>query len=439
MRKVIEILNILYIFHINTCTFQKNTVTLWRILKMSTMEELLHREFYTQAIAQWLGKQIIIVLTGQRRVGKSMCLRLLAQEKQADPNAHIIYIDKEDAAFDTITTHEELNAYLSAHVAQNMHNYILIDEIQDITGFERSLRSWIKQPETDVVVTGSNAKMLSSELSTLLAARYIEIPIHALSYTEFLYFHQLQDSDEALEKYLLWGGLPYLRLIGLEHTEQMRNYIQSVYDTVVLKDIVQREQIRNVTSFINLSRFVSDSIGKLVSPNSIMKYLRSQGENLSSVIIQNYLKYLCNAYLTYRVQRYDIHGKQLLESNDKYYFEDLGIRNKLVRTRQTNDIEKRIENAVYLHLLRLGYSVHVGQLRNAEIDFVAEKDEQTIYVQVAYMIANEDTEKREFGNLQAIKNNHPKIVISMNPLNTISDVEGIKHIHLRHFLSMKEF
>ena len=365
-----------------------------RILKMSTMEELLHREFYSQAIAQWLGKQIIIVLTGQRRVGKSMCLRLLAQEKQADPNAHIIYIDKEDAAFDAITTHEELNAYLSAHVAQNKHNYILIDEIQDIQGFERSLRSWIKQPETDVVVTGSNAKMLSSELSTLLAARYIEIPIHALSYTEFLYFHQLQDSDEALEKYLLWGGLPYLRLIGLEHTEQMRNYIQSVYDTVVLKDIVQREQIRNVTSFINLSRFVSDSIGKLVSPNSIMKYLRSQGENLSSVIIQNYLKYLCNAYLTYRVQRYDIHG--------------------------------------------LGYSVHVGQLRNAEIDFVAEKDEQTIYVQVAYMIADEETEKREFGNLQAIKNNHPKIVISMNPLNTISDVEGIKHIHLRHFLSMKE-
>ena len=235
-----------------------------------------------------------------------------------------------------------------------------------------------------------------------------------------------------------WGGLPYLRLIGLEHTEQMKNYIQSVYDTVVLKDIVQREQIRNVTSFINLSRFVSDSIGKLVSPNSIMKYLRSQGENLSSVIIQNYLKYLCNAYLTYRVQRYDIHGKQLLESNDKYYFEDLGIRNKLVRTHRTNDIEKRIENAVYLHLLRLGYTVHVGQLRNAEIDFVAEKDEQTIYVQVAYLIADEEMEKREFGNLQAIKNNHPKMVVSMNPLNTISDVEGIKHIHLRHFLNMKD-
>lgn len=401
------------------------------------MEELLQREAYTQAIQQWLGKRIIIVLTGQRRVGKSMCLRLLAQEKQADANANIIYIDKEDAAFDAITTHEELNAYLSDHIAQGKHNYILIDEIQDIQGFERSLRSWIKQPETDVVVTGSNAKMLSSELSTLLAARYIEIPIHALSYTEFLYFHQLRDSDEALEKYLLWGGLPYLRLIGLEHTEQIKNYIQSVYDTVVLKDVVQREQIRNVTSFINLSRLVSDTIGKLVSPNSIMKYLRSQGENLSSAVILNYLKYLSNAYLTYRVQRYDIHGKQLLENNDKYYFEDLGIRNKLVRTRQTNDIEKRIENAVYLHLLRLGYTIQVGQLRNAEIDFVAEKEEQTIYIQVAYLIADEETEKREFGNLRAIKNNHPKMVISMNPLNTVSDVDGIKHIHLRHFLSMQ--
>lgn len=400
--------------------------------------ELLHREHYTQQIAQWLDKQIIIVLTGQRRVGKSMCLRLLAQEKQTDTNANVIYIDKEDNAFDSITTYENLNAYITEHFAQDKHNYILIDEVQDIIGFEHAVRSWIKKDKTDIIITGSNAKMLSSELSTLLAARYIEISIHALSYTEFLFFHQLADSDEALQKYLLWGGLPYLRLIGLENTDLIKDYLQSVYDTIVLKDIIQREQIRNVTSFINLSRFASDNIGKIMSPNSIMKFLRSQGEPLSSVIIQNYLTYLCNAYLTYEVPRYDIHGKQLLENNNKYYFEDLGIRNKLVRTHQTNDIEKRIENAVFLHLLRLGYTIRVGQLRNTEIDFVAEKNEQTIYIQVAYLIADEQTEKREFGNLQAIKNNHPKIVVSMNPLNTISDIEGIKHIHLRQFLSMNE-
>lgn len=399
--------------------------------------ELLNRENYTQKIAQWLNKQIIIVLTGQRRVGKSMCLRLLAEEKQIDDNANVIFIDKEDAFFDTITTYDSLNTYISEHFIKDKHNYIFIDEVQEIANFERSLRNWIKQPDTDVVITGSNAKILSSELSTLLAARYVEIPIHALSYTEFLNFHQLSDSDEALEKYLIWGGLPYLRLIGINNDEQIKDYLQSVYDTIVLKDIIQREQIRNVTSFINLSRFVSDSIGKLVSPNSIMKYLRSQGENLSSVIIQNYLKYLCNAFLTYRVPRYDIHGKQLLENNDKYYFEDLGIRNSLVRTRQTDDIEKRIENAVYLHLLRLGYTVRVGQLRSAEIDFVAEKGEQTIYIQVAYLIADKATEEREFGNLQAIKNNHPKMVVSMNPLNSITNIDGIKHIHLRRFLSLQ--
>ena len=401
--------------------------------------ELINRENYTQQIEQWLGKQIIIVLTGQRRVGKSMCLRLIAQEAQKEKDANVIYIDKEDAAFDTIRTYSDLNEYIEAHYAGNKHNYILIDEVQDITGFEHSVRSWIKQPSTDVVLTGSNAKMLSSELSTLLAARYIEIPIHALSYTEFLHFHQLPDSDESLEKYMLWGGLPYLRLIGINNTEQITDYLQSVYNTVVLKDIIQREQIRDVTALLNICRFVSDNIGKLTSPNSIMNYLRSQGEKLSASVIQNYLNYFTNAYLTYKVSRYDIHGKQLLENNEKYYFEDLGIRNVLVRSRQTNDIEKRIENVIYIHLLRCGYKVRVGQLRNAEIDFVAERNDQTIYIQATYLVSNEEVEKREFGNLQAIHNNYPKMVVSLNPLNTNSNIEGIAHLHLREFLKKTEF
>lgn len=401
--------------------------------------ELLNRENYTRQIEQWLDKQIIIVLTGQRRVGKSMCLKLLAQKVGKEKNAHVIYIDKEDAAFDAIRTYEELNAYLQTQYQDGKHNYILIDEVQDITGFEHSVRSWIKRPDTDVILTGSNAKMLSGELATLLAARYIEIPIHSLSYTEFLYFHQLPDSDESLEKYMLWGGLPYLRLIGINNTAQITDYLQSVYHTVVLKDIIQREQIRDVTALFNICRFVSDNIGKLMSPNSIMNYLRSQGEKLSASVIQNYLTYFTNAYLTYKVLRYDIHGKQLLENNEKYYFEDLGIRNVLVRSRQTNDIEKRIENVVYTHLLRCGYKVRVGQLRNAEIDFVAERNDQTIYIQASYLIANEDVEKREFGNLQAIRNNYPKMVVSLNPLNTSSNIEGITHLHLREFLKQQDF
>lgn len=399
--------------------------------------KLIERSKYLAQIEYWLGKELIVVLTGQRRVGKSMCLRLLANRMATDAN-NVIYVDKEDYQYSTIIDATTLNEYIEKHFVKNKHNYILIDEVQEIGDFEQSIRSWIKQPNTDIVITGSNANMLSSDLSTKLAARYVEIPIHALSYEEFLEFHKIQDNDHSLELYLTYGGLPYLSVLGLEDKHSVHEYLSNVYNTIVLKDIVQRESIRNVPFLMNLAKFVSDNIGKLISPNSIMKYMRSQGEKLSAQMILNYLTLLCNAYITYRVYRYDIHGKSLLESNEKYYFEDLGIRNSLVHSTSINDIEKRIENAVYLHLLRCGYTVRIGQLRNAEIDFVAQKDDKTIYLQVAYLILNEETEKREFGNLLSIPDNHPKMVISLNPMNTNSTINGIRHIHLREFLKLEK-
>ena len=400
--------------------------------------KLIERKKYQAQIESWLGKELIIVLIGQRRVGKSICLQLLAQHISANANNNVIYIDKEDYEFCNIIDASSLNEYIDSHFAKDKHNYILIDEIQDIKDFEQSIRSWIKQPHTDIVITGSNAKMLSSDLSTKLAARYVEIPIHALSYEEFLEFHNLQDNDQSLELYLTYGGLPYLSILGIDDKHSVREYLTNVYNTIVLKDIIQREAIRNVPFLMNLTKFVGDNIGKLISPNSIMKYMRSQGEKLSAQMILNYLTFLCSAYIVYRVYRYDIHGKSLLESNEKYYFEDLGLRNILVHSTSTNDIEKRIENAVYLHLLRCGYTVRVGQLRNTEIDFVAQKGEKTIYLQVAYLITNEDTEKREFGNLLSIPDNHPKIVVSLNPMNSDSSYNGIRHIHLREFLKLEQ-
>lgn len=395
---------------------------------------LINRPQYIEQISQWIGKGLAIVLTGQRRVGKSMCLQMIEEQAQKEKDCNVIFIDKENHEFDGIESSQDLNLYIEKHYEEGKHNYILIDEVQDIKDFEHSVRSWIKKQQTEVIITGSNAKMLSNDLSTKLAARYIEIPIHGLSYTEFLMFHLLEDSDSSLEKYLTWGGLPFLNVLGIDNRQQIFDYLRSVYDTVVLKDIIQREQIRNVPFLLNLGKFVSDNIGKLLSPNSITKYMRSQGESISAQLILNYLTHFTNAYLTYRVPRYDIHGKILLENNEKYYFEDLGLRNVLIRSGNTNDIEKRIENVVYMHLIRLGWTVRVGQLRSAEIDFVAEKNDQTIYIQAAYLIMSEETERREFGNLLAIPNNYPKIVVSMNPLLSETNYQGIIHLHLREFL-----
>lgn len=400
--------------------------------------KLLERKKYQSQIEYWLGKELIVVLTGQRRVGKSMCLQWLAQKVSADDKNNVIYIDKENYQYAELVDACTLNQYIEEHFIVNKHNYILIDEVQEIKEFEQVIRSWIKQPHTDIVITGSNAKMLSSDLSTKLAARYVEIPIHALSYEEFLLFHQLEDTDQALELYLTYGGLPYLSVLGLEDKHSIHEYLSNVYNTIVLKDIVRRESIRNVPFLMNLAKFVSDNVGKLISPNSIMKYMRAQGEKLSAQMILNYLTFLCAAFVVYRVYRFDIHGKSLLESNEKYYFEDLGIRNSLVNSTSTNDIEKRLENAVYLHLLRNGYVVRVGQLRSAEIDFVAQKEDKIVYLQVAYLIMNEETEKREFGNLLSIQDNYPKIVVSLNPMNTDSTFHGIRHMHLREFLKQEE-
>ncbi len=293
---------------------------------------------------------------------------------------------------------------------------------------------WNADEECQIVVTGSNAKMLSSELSTYLGGRYIEIHILSLSYREFLTFHGLDDSDDSLLKYLGFGGLPHLYRLGLENEDMVWEYIQNIYNTIVLKDVVQREGLRNVTLFENLMSYVSDNAGQLVSATSLSKYLKSQRVELTPLSAINYLKAASNAYIINKVSRYDIHGKRLLETNDKYYFEDLGLRNMLAGQNRTGDIEKVIENAVYLHLKNLGYKISVGTLPKGEIDFVAEKGGTSVYIQVAYLIADDKTMEREFGNLLKIQDNYPKYVISMNPMSRPQNYEGIKHLTLRQFL-----
>lgn len=392
------------------------------------------RQAYIDKIEKYLGKETIIVLVGQRRVGKSYMMKTVRDQKASNPDNNIIYIDKEKREFDSIRNYQDLNQYIDEHFVASKHNYILIDEIQDITEFERSIRSFRTEPNTDIIITGSNAKMLSNELSTLIGGRYKEIYIQSLSYEEFLVFHQLPDNDDSLAKYIQYGGLPGLAKIGLEE-DDAREYQMDIFHTVLLKDVIMRNQIRNVPFLENLVRFLADNTGKLISANSIAKYMKSQGESITSTVIINYISFLCEAYILHKVNRFDIHGKRIFETNDKFYFEDNGIRNALAGGTREGDIEKVIENIIYHHLIRLGYQVYVGQLQAGEIDFVCTKpDGQRIYVQASYIIADMATREREFGNLRAINDNYPKYVISMTPLLTRNDDNGITHLHLRKFL-----
>jgi hypothetical protein len=395
---------------------------------------LIVREKYIDRIEKYLGKDYIIVLVGQRRVGKSSILKTISSQKCESTDNNVIYIDKEKERFDFIRNYIDLNEYIKSQYVKGKRNYILIDEIQDIDQFERSVRSFATEPDAEVIITGSNAKMLSGDLSTLIGGRYKEIYIQSLSYVEFLQFHNLSDSDEALALYIQYGGLPGLAKVGLDE-EDARDYQRDICNTVLLKDVILRNNIRNIVFLENLTHFLADNVGKVISAGSISKYMRSQGQSINPTTILDYIRYLSEAYILHKVNRYDIHGKKLFDSNAKYYFEDHGLRNALVGGSREGDIEKIIENIIYQHLIGLGYEVTVGQLNAEEIDFVCTgKGDRRLYIQASYLIADKTTREREFGNLAAIRDNYPKFVISMTPLVIKNEDNGIVHLGLRTFL-----
>lgn len=395
---------------------------------------LISRPNYYSKLEMLLGKGILIVLTGQRRVGKSYVMKELVSRKQQDPNANIIYIDKEKTAFDFIDTYKDLVTYVDERLDKSKRNYILIDEVQEIHEFERGLRNYYSESHIDIVITGSNSDILSSDLAPMLSGRYVAIFIQGLSYPEFLEFHGLEDGEAAINKYINYGGLPGLRPFGLDNPETINDYLQGVYNTILVKDIIRRKKIRNVPFLENLIRFIADSIGKPISATSIQNYMTSNESDVSKNLILKYMKTITEACLAVAVSRYNIHGKKLLETNDKFYFGDVGIRNFIVGGRRANDIEKIVENLVYQHMVRLGYEVKVGQLYNTEIDFVGKKGDDIVYVQAAYLITEEKTFNREFGNLLSIKDNYPKYVISLTPYMDSSKWEGIIHIPFSEFL-----
>ena len=390
------------------------------------------RKGYIDRIKPFMQKSVVKVLTGQRRVGKSFLLYQLIEEILAkEPDANIIYVNLEDFTFSSLQTAEDLHSYIISHSKEKVKNYIFIDEIQDIPGFEKVIRSLLLNEDNDIYITGSNAKMLSGELATYLSGRYIEFKIYSLSYSEFLEFHGLTESETSYELYSRYGGLPYLLNLPLED-ETVNEYLKSVYSTIVFRDVVSRYKLRNTLFLEKLIQFLSENIGNLFSAKNISDYLKSQHTTISVNQIQNYTEYLNNAFLIHRVERYDLIGKRVFEIGEKYYFENMGIRNIVIGYRIT-DKAKILENLVYNHLLYKGYDIKVGYYGDKEIDFIGEKNGEKLYIQVALKIDSDKTAEREFGNLLKIQDNYPKIVITEDTFNGNS-YEGIRHCPIRQFL-----
>ncbi len=400
--------------------------------------KIIERPIYIDRITRQLNRGMMLVLVGQRRVGKSFILKYLANWLQvSQPEANVLFIDKDFDSFNFIRTSQDLYAHALERLPEGGVNYLLIDEVQDIVDYEVALRSLYAEDRCQIVVTGSNAYIFSSEIATKFSGRYIEIPIRSLSYEEFLTFHKLTDSQDALVRYLQFGGLPGLVNYEFEEVPEIKAYLQGVYNTVVLKDIITREEVRNVKFLENLIQFVADNVGQLLSVNSIVKYLKAQGTKVTNDLTSKYLKAITNSLIADSVARYDIHGKRQFELIEKYYFGDHGLRNCVAGAMPEiyGSVEKIMENVVRHHLLVQQFEVFVGVLPTGEIDFVARKGSLVLYIQVAYRLSGPETIEREFGNLALIKDNYPKYVVTMEDLaGPLAAYPGIHHVHLRTFL-----
>ena len=395
------------------------------------MSKEIERPIYLEKIMPYMGKDLIKVLVGQRRVGKSSLLRILEKRVRSnDPELNVISIDLEDYQFSHIMDGPSLMDHIHAQQKEGK-NALFIDEIQDVEGFEKVIRSLNASGDFDIYLTGSNANLLSKELATLLAGRCIEIEVHALSYGEFLIFHGRDSNLTTLKEYMKFGGLPYLRHLELKE-EIVFDYLKNIVQTVLYRDVVQRHHIRNTDLLEKILWFIADNVGSLVSAKKISDTLKANHFNTSPKSVQEMLIHLTDACILHRARRFEIKGRKIFESNDKYYFEDLGLRNALVGVR-ANDINQWIENVVHHHLKIRGFQVYVGRDQSREIDFVAEKNGQFRYYQVAYLLPNSKVMDREFGNLLKIKDQYPKTVISLDEMIE-GEVEGVAHQHLLKFL-----
>lgn len=403
---------------------------------------MIKREMYMSRIRPFLGSELIKVLTGLRRSGKSVMLELIKEELAetgVDPSS-FISINFEDMRYDHLLTAKTLHEEVLRRAGSiGGKAYLFFDEIQEVADWEKCVNSLRVSLDCDIYITGSNAKLLSGELATHLAGRYVEFVIYPFSFAEFLELYRTHapgaSVQEGFQKYLVLGGMPYLSNLRYAD-EPSRQYLTDVFNSVQLKDIVKRNKVRDVDLLERIIAYVMANVGTTFSAASIAKFFKSEHRAAATETILNYLKYGCDAYLFYQVKRQDLRGKQLLASNEKYYLADHGIR-EAVFGGNLRDVSLILENIVFMELIRRGYTVTVGRIGEKEIDFVCDRRAERLYIQVAYLLATEETAAREFGAYDGVRDNFPKYVVSLDELDRSRN--GIKHRNLRDFLLTSEW
>lgn len=384
------------------------------------------RETWLKKIRPFYENELIKVLIGIRRCGKSVILKQIANEIEAD-DAHKIFINFEDLEFNALQDELALYNYVKALITDEKKYYLFFDEIQNVQNFEKAINSF-RLLNTSIFITGSNAKLLSGELATLLSGRYVSFKILPFTFTEAVEIQDIANPDEkTLMDYIQWGGMP--QRFSVKHDDELKIFLSDLYDSIVLKDVVTRYKIQNIALLNKIIDYLSINTSQIFSGTSIANFLKSEKRDCSKESLYNYLTFITNSCIVNKISRYDIQGKRILSTLEKYYLTDVG----LARIHSTKiDLGASLENIVYNELVSRGYEVHIGILRNAEIDFIAQKGNQKEYFQVCYLLASEETIKREFGAFNSVKDNYPKYVLSLDKFDFSQD--GIIHKNIIEWL-----
>lgn len=397
---------------------------------------MIQRKEYLQKLINQREEKVIKVVTGVRRCGKSTLFKLY-QNYLKDigvQDCQIISLNLEDIEFEELLDYKKLYAYIKDRLCADKYTYVFIDEVQRCNNFEKVVDSLFIKDNVDVYITGSNAYMLSGELATLLSGRYVKIDMLPLSFSEYIQANSntVKSKMEQFNDYLRFGSFPYVAT-SYGNIDNIPNYLEGIYSSILIKDVAKREGITDVALLESIVKTVASSIGSPISIKKISDTIVSCGRKISVNTVDNYLNALCDAYIFYKVDRYDIKGRQHLKTLGKYYMVDTGIRN-LILSSSGADLGHLIENIVYFELLRRGYKVNIGKVAEKQVDFVASNMEGVLYVQVSASVIDESTLKRELASLQSISDHHPKILLTLDEIGSGSNFDGIKHLNLIDWL-----